>query len=151
VIQTDAAINPGNSGGPLLDSAGRLIGVNTAIFSPSGSSAGIGFAVPVDTIARVVPQLISHGKIVGPHLGISVDDRVNRVLTREMGVEGVMILGVSPGSAAEAAGLRGAERATSSARSTGRPCARWTTSPRPWSGTTSASASPSRSRGRARP
>jgi len=112
VIQTDAAINPGNSGGPLLDSAGRLIGVNTAIFSPSGSSAGIGFAVPVDTIARVVPQLITHGKIVRPHLGISADERVNRILTREMGIEGVMVLGVVRGSAAAAAGLRGAERAS---------------------------------------
>lgn len=62
LIQTDAAINPGNSGGPLLDSAGRLIGVNAAIFSPSGASAGVGFAVPVDTVNRVVPQLIAHGK-----------------------------------------------------------------------------------------
>jgi S1-C subfamily serine protease len=112
VIQTDAAINPGNSGGPLLDSAGRLIGVNTAIYSPSGSSAGIGFAVPVDTVARVVPQLIAHGKIVRPHLGVSVDERINRVLTREMGVEGVMVLGVARGSAAEAAGLHGAARAS---------------------------------------
>ena len=112
VIQTDAAINPGNSGGPLLDSAGRLIGVNTAIYSPSGSSAGIGFAVPVDTVARVVPQLIAHGRIVRPTLGISVDERVNLVLTREMGVEGVMVLGVAPGSSAEAAGLLAAERAS---------------------------------------
>ena len=111
VIQTDAAINPGNSGGPLLDSASRLIGVNTAIYSPSGSSAGIGFAVPVDTVARVVPQLIAHGRIVRPTLGISVDERLNQVLTREMGVEGAMVLGVTPGSSAEAAGLRAAERA----------------------------------------
>ena len=61
LIQTDAAINPGNSGGPLLDSAGRLIGMNTAIFSPSGASAGVGFAVPVDTVNRVVPELIANG------------------------------------------------------------------------------------------
>jgi S1-C subfamily serine protease len=66
VIQTSAAINPGNSGGPLLDSAGRLIGVNTAILSPSGAFAGIGFAIPVDEVNRVVPQLIAHGTVTGP-------------------------------------------------------------------------------------
>ncbi|MDT9121067.1 trypsin-like peptidase domain-containing protein, partial [Escherichia coli] len=70
VIQTDAAINPGNSGGPLLDSAGRLIGVNTAIFSPSGASAGIGFAVPVDVVNRVVPDLIKNGRVRNPGIGI---------------------------------------------------------------------------------
>jgi S1-C subfamily serine protease len=73
LIQTDAAINPGNSGGPLLDSAGRLIGINTAIYSPSGASAGIGFSVPVDTVNRVVPQIISRGKYIRPALGITVD------------------------------------------------------------------------------
>jgi S1-C subfamily serine protease len=78
LIQTDAAINPGNSGGPLLDSAGRLIGVNTAIYSPSGSSAGIGFAIPVDTVARVVPQLIAHGRYDPPSLGVQVDARSTR-------------------------------------------------------------------------
>ena len=79
VIQTDAAINPGNSGGPLLDSAGRLIGVNTAIFSPSGAIAGIGFAIPVDTVNRVVPQLIRNGKVVRPSLGITIaPDQVAR-------------------------------------------------------------------------
>ena len=72
MIQTDAAINPGNSGGPLLDSAGRLIGVNTAISSPSGASAGIGFAIPVDEVNRVVPQLIAHGKVTRPGLGVQV-------------------------------------------------------------------------------
>ncbi len=72
VIQTDAAINPGNSGGPLLDSSGRLIGVNTAILSPSGSHAGIGFAIPVDTVNWVVPELIAHGRIVRPRLAITV-------------------------------------------------------------------------------
>ncbi|HBV4799681.1 TPA: trypsin-like peptidase domain-containing protein, partial [Escherichia coli] len=77
LIQTDAAINPGNSGGPLLDSAGRLIGINTAIYSPSGASAGIGFAVPVDTVMRVVPQLIKTGKYIRPALGIEVDEQLN--------------------------------------------------------------------------
>src|SRR4029079_3359636 len=72
VIQTDAAINPGNSGGPLLDSAGRLIGVNTAIFSPSGVSAGIGFAIPVDEVNRIVPELIRNGKVVRPDLGVQL-------------------------------------------------------------------------------
>jgi S1-C subfamily serine protease len=104
LIQTDAAINPGNSGGPLLDSSGRLIGVNTAIYSPSGSSAGIGFAVPVDTVARVVPQLIQTGRYQPPRIGIEVDARVN-ALARRQGLEGVLILGVEPGSPAAEAGL----------------------------------------------
>ena len=105
LIQTDAAINPGNSGGPLLDSAGRLIGVNTAIFSPSGAYAGIGFAVPVDAVNRVVPQLIAQGSYAPPVLGVSIDPRAD-ALARRQGIEGVLILGVTPGSAAEAAGLR---------------------------------------------
>jgi S1-C subfamily serine protease len=108
LIQTDAAINPGNSGGPLLDSAGRLIGINTAIFSPSGAFAGIGFAVPVDTVNRVVPEIVSGGKYVRPALGIEVDEELNRQITEKLGVEGVLVLRVTPGSAAEAAGLRGA-------------------------------------------
>jgi S1-C subfamily serine protease len=108
LIQTDAAINPGNSGGPLLDSAGRLIGINTAIYSPSGASAGIGFAVPVDTVNRVVPQLIKGGKYVRPALGIEVDEGINQRLAELRGVEGVVILRVTPGSAAQAAGLKGA-------------------------------------------
>jgi S1-C subfamily serine protease len=108
LIQTDAAINPGNSGGPLLDSAGRLIGVNTAIFSPSGASAGVGFAVPVDTVNRVVPQLIATGKYVRPALGIQVDERLNQLVTEQLGVKGVAVLRVTPGSPAAAAGLRGA-------------------------------------------
>ena len=108
LIQTDAAINPGNSGGPLLDSAGRLIGINTAIYSPSGASAGIGFAVPVDTVNRVVPQLISRGKYIRPALGITVDGKFNDRLTSMLDVNGVVILGVSRGSAAETAGLQGA-------------------------------------------
>lgn len=110
VIQTDAAINPGNSGGPLLDSAGRLIGVNTAIYSPTGSSAGIGFAIPVDTVNRIVPQLIRTGRFAAPSLGIVVDDRLGRAITSRMGVEGVLVLGVRSGSPAEAAGLRGTQR-----------------------------------------
>ena len=108
LIQTDAAINPGNSGGPLLDSAGRLIGISTAIYSPSGASAGIGFAVPVDTVNRVVPKLIRGGKYIRPALGIEVDEGINQRLVLLRGIEGVVILKVSPGSAAEAAGLRGA-------------------------------------------
>lgn len=106
-IQTDAAINPGNSGGPLLDSAGRLIGVNTAIYSPSGSSAGIGFAVPVDTVNRVVPHLIRYGKVIRPGLGVHVSDD-NTI--RRLALPGVLILQVEKGSPAEAAGLRGTRR-----------------------------------------
>ncbi|HLU48021.1 MAG TPA: trypsin-like peptidase domain-containing protein [Planctomycetota bacterium] len=105
VIQTDAAINPGNSGGPLLDRQGRVIGVNTAIVSRSGSSAGIGFAVPIDTVRRVVDQLIRYGRVIRPGLGVEClpDDSARRV-----GVErGVMIRRVVPGSGADAAGLRG--------------------------------------------
>lgn len=102
VIQTDAAINPGNSGGPLLDSAGRLIGVNTAIYSPSGAYAGIGFAVPVDTVNSIVPQLIKHGRQLRAGLGVSlVDERV----VRRMGIEGVLILHVFQDGPAAAAGL----------------------------------------------
>jgi S1-C subfamily serine protease len=107
LIQTDAAINPGNSGGPLLDSAGRLIGINTAIYSPSGASAGIGFAVPVDTVNRVVPQLIAHGRYLRPALGVEVDEALNARLTRLLGVEGVVILRVLPDSGAAQAGLAG--------------------------------------------
>ncbi|MEX5217113.1 MAG: trypsin-like peptidase domain-containing protein [Nitrospira sp.] len=108
VIQTDAAINPGNSGGPLLDGIGRLIGVNTQIVSPSGAFAGIGFAVPVDTVARIVPELIKHGKLIRPGLGISV---VPDAMARRWGVRGLVIGKVSRGSGAERAGLRGAREA----------------------------------------
>ena len=109
VIQTDAAINPGNSGGPLLDSAGRLIGVNTAIFSPSGSNAGIGFAVPVDTVNRVVPDLIRNGRVPTPGLGIV--SASESVATR-LGVEGVIVVRTVPNSPADRAGLRGIDRST---------------------------------------
>ncbi|MBX9963712.1 MAG: trypsin-like peptidase domain-containing protein [Burkholderiales bacterium] len=107
LIQTDAAINPGNSGGPLLDSAGRLIGVNTAIYSPSGASAGIGFAVPVDTVNRVVPQVIRRGRYIRPSLGIEVDEGLNQRLSATLKVDGVVILRVAPNSVAAAAGLEG--------------------------------------------
>ncbi|GIX46902.1 MAG: 2-alkenal reductase [Candidatus Tectimicrobiota bacterium] len=107
VIQTDAAINPGNSGGPLLDSAGRLIGVNTAIYSPSGANAGIGFAVPVDTVNRVVPQLIRYGRVIRPGLGVRVADDAT---AQRLGIEGVLIIQVEKGSPAERAGLRGTRR-----------------------------------------
>ena len=101
VIQTDAAINPGNSGGPLLDSAGRLIGVNTAIYSPSGAYAGVGFAVPVDIVSRTVPQLIAYGKVSRPGLGIQI---VTDSVARQVGIkEGVLVLNVdSQGEAARA-------------------------------------------------
>jgi len=104
VIQTDAAINPGNSGGPLLDSAGRLIGINTMIVSPSGAFAGIGFAVPVDTVNRIVPQLIQHGKVIRPGIGVSL---LPDSVAQRWGVEGVIIARVAPGGPAERAGLRG--------------------------------------------
>jgi 2-alkenal reductase len=104
VIQTDAAINPGNSGGPLLDSAGRLIGVNTAIYSPSGSNAGIGFAIPVDIVNRVVPELIRNGRVPTPGIGFVAADE--SVATR-LGVQGVIVVRTVPGSPAERAGLRG--------------------------------------------
>jgi S1-C subfamily serine protease len=102
VIQTDAAINPGNSGGPLLDSAGRLIGVNTAIYSETGGSTGIGFAVPVDTVNRIVPQLVAHGKVIRPGLGIVPNDEI----TRRLGLSGVFVANVVEDSGADEAGIR---------------------------------------------
>lgn len=105
VIQTDAAINPGNSGGPLLDGAGRLIGVNTQIVSPSGAYAGIGFAVPVDTVNRIVPELIKHGKLIRPGLGVSL---VPDAMAKRWGIKGVIIGKVTRGGAADRAGLKGA-------------------------------------------
>jgi S1-C subfamily serine protease len=89
VIQSDAAINPGNSGGPLLDSAGRLIGVNTAIYSPSGASAGIGFAIPVDTVNRIVPELIRYGKLTRPGIGVQIaEDQI----AQQLGIKGVLVV-----------------------------------------------------------
>lgn len=103
-IQTDAAINPGNSGGPLLDSAGRLIGVNTSIYSPSGASAGIGFAIPVDEVNRIVPRLIRDGRFIRPALGVTAaDPRLNRALELP---KGVALAGVGDGTPAARAGLK---------------------------------------------
>jgi S1-C subfamily serine protease len=102
VIQTDASINPGNSGGPLLDSAGLLIGVTTAIYSPSGSNAGIGFAIPVDEVNRVVPQLIEHHKVVRPGLGVTL---APEEFTRQNHLQGAPVVWVKPDGPAHKAGL----------------------------------------------
>jgi S1-C subfamily serine protease len=109
VIQTDAAINPGNSGGPLLDSAGRLIGVTTAIFSPSGAYAGIGFAIPADVVNRVVPELIKSGRVPVPGIGIVLanDDESAR-----LGVSGLIVAQTIRGLPAAAAGLQGLNPST---------------------------------------
>jgi S1-C subfamily serine protease len=107
VIQSDAAINPGNSGGPLLDSAGRLIGVNTAIYSPSGASAGIGFAIPVDTVNRIVPELIRSGKVTRPGLGVQIADEQ---IAQRLGVTGILVVDVAKGSAAAKAGIQPTRR-----------------------------------------
>jgi S1-C subfamily serine protease len=107
VIQTDAAINPGNSGGPLLDSSGRVIGVNAAILSASGSWAGIGFAIPIDEANRVVPRLIRYEKDARPSLGISI---APDQLTRTKGIDGVIVMNVTPGGPAAQAGLRPTRR-----------------------------------------
>jgi S1-C subfamily serine protease len=104
MIQTDAAINPGSSGGPLIDSSGRLIGVNTAIYSPTGASSGIGFAIPVDTVRRVIPELIKYGRIQSPILGIEVNDRIHAEFP------GVLVWGLARGGAAEEAGIRPTRR-----------------------------------------
>lgn len=103
VIQTDAAINPGNSGGPLLDSAGRLIGVNTAIYSPSGASAGIGFAVPVEVVNRAVPEIIKYGHTIRPGIGISI---ASESIAERLGIKGILIIDVQKNSTADKAGLR---------------------------------------------
>lgn len=102
-IQTDAAINPGNSGGPLLDSSGRLIGVNTAIFSPSGASAGIGFSIPVDVVKWVIPDLIKYGKLQRPSLGI---ESASARITSQLGINGVLVINVLEDGAAERAGIQ---------------------------------------------
>jgi S1-C subfamily serine protease len=112
VIQTDAAINPGNSGGPLLDSAGRLIGVNTAIFSPSGAFSGIGFAIPVDEVNRVIPEIIKHGRIFRPGFGISI---LPDSVARDLELEGVIVHQVDPNSVASSAGIKPLRRADSGA------------------------------------
>ena len=109
VIQIDAAINPGNSGGPLLDSQGRLVGITSQIASPSGASAGVGFAVPVNTVQRVVPQLIATGEYTPARLGITTDQRLTRFVTQRLGVSGVLVGQVDPDSGAARAGFRGTE------------------------------------------
>ncbi|KAL3808674.1 hypothetical protein ACHAXA_009227 [Cyclostephanos tholiformis] len=112
VIQTDAAINPGNSGGPLLDSSGRMIGMATAIYSPSGASAGVGFAIPADTVRYVVEMLIKKGQIVRPLLGVSILD--SKQARQALGIpKGILILEVKPGTPAAQAGLRGLRRTES--------------------------------------
>lgn len=110
VIQTDAAINPGNSGGPLLDSAGRLIGMNTAIFSPSGAYAGIGFAVPVDIIGRMIPEILKFGKVTKPGLGVSI---ASSDVTKRLGIDGILILNLVEGGPASKAGLRATSQTSS--------------------------------------
>ena len=107
MIQTDASINPGNSGGPLLDSQGQLIGMNTMIYSKTGSSAGIGFAVPVATVRRVVDQLLTKGRVEQVGIGVR---RLDETTARRLGLAGVVITEVLPGLPAEAAGLRGTVR-----------------------------------------
>ena len=107
VIQTDAAINPGNSGGPLLNSLGQLIGVNTAIYSPSGASAGIGFAIPVNTVKEVVPQLISYGRVLRPIIGVEL---ASDGWVRRYQIQGVPVVQVHPGLPAARAGMTGAYR-----------------------------------------
>lgn len=107
VIQTDAAINPGNSGGPLLDSAGRMIGVSTAILSRSGTSSGVGFAIPIDVVNQVVPRLIRDGKFPRPGIGIVI---VNEETSARIGVAGIVIAEVFPGSSAAGADLKGVDR-----------------------------------------
>jgi S1-C subfamily serine protease len=111
VIQTDTAINPGNSGGPLLDSAGRVIGVTTAIISPSGSNAGIGFAVPIDIVNRVVPELIRNGRVPTPGIGIVA---ANEAAAVRLGTEGLIVVRTTPGSPAERAGIRGVDLSSGS-------------------------------------
>ena len=103
-IQTDASINPGNSGGPLLNSMGQLVGVNTQIVSPSGANAGIGFAIPVNTVKRVIPQLLEFGREVRPILGIS---NLNDAISQQNGIDGVIVAEVTAGLGAQEAGLMG--------------------------------------------
>ena len=108
MIQTDASINPGNSGGPLLDSQGRLIGLNSAIFSNTGSSAGVGFAIPADDIQHIVPQLIQHGRVVLAGIGVQ---RVQPGIAEHFGIKkGILIADVLKNTPAEKVGLRGTYR-----------------------------------------
>jgi len=106
MIQTDASINPGNSGGPLLDSAGKIIGVNNMLVSPSGASAGIGFAIPVDTVKRVVSSIIKKGFYERPKIGIMIDGRINALYKHLKQKKGVVVVDVVRNSSAEQAGLK---------------------------------------------
>lgn len=113
IIQTDAAINPGNSGGPLLNSSGEIVGVSTAIFSPSGGSVGVGFAVAINTAKRIIPDLINRGYVARPYLGIAGHE-VFPALAQALRLpvkEGIMVVEVTPGSPAQRAGIRGGDRA----------------------------------------
>jgi putative serine protease PepD len=113
IIQTDAAINPGNSGGPLLNSSGEVVGVSTAIFSPSGGSVGVGFAIPINTAKHITPELINRGHVARPYLGISGHD-IFPALAEALRLPvkaGIMVVEVTPGSPAQRAGLRGGDRA----------------------------------------
>jgi S1-C subfamily serine protease len=113
IIQTDAAINPGNSGGPLLNSSGEIIGVSTAIFSPSGGSVGVGFGVPINTAKRIISQLITRGYVARPYLGISGHE-IFPALAQALRLpvaEGIMVVEVAPDSPAQRAGIRGGDRA----------------------------------------
>jgi S1-C subfamily serine protease len=113
IIQTDAAINPGNSGGPVLNSSGEVIGVSTAIFSPSGGSVGVGFAVPINTAKRIIPDLIKRGYVARPYLGIT-GHQIVPALAQALRLpvqEGIMVVEVTPGSPAQRAGIRGGDRA----------------------------------------
>jgi S1-C subfamily serine protease len=107
IIQTDAAMNPGNSGGPLINSSGELIGVNTAIYSPSGVSAGVGFAIPSDTVAHSVSQIVRNGRVVRPNLGLNI---APPHMSQKFGVQGVLVVGVKPGGACAKAGVKGTVR-----------------------------------------
>lgn len=109
VIQTDAAINPGNSGGPLLNSLGQLVGVNTAIYSPSGASSGIGFAIPVNTVKRIVPELITYGRVQTPILGITRLPQPE-YYRRLWGIEGVIVMDTVDGTDPDRLGMRGLTR-----------------------------------------
>jgi S1-C subfamily serine protease len=112
IIQTDAAINPGNSGGPVLNSSAEVIGVSTAIFSPSGGSVGVGFAVPIDTAKRIISELIDRGYVARPYLGIAGHEIVPALVQalRLPVKEGIMVVEVTPGSPAQRAGIRGGDR-----------------------------------------
>lgn len=107
LVQMDADVNPGNSGGPLLDSSGRVIGMNTLTLAPEGSSGGLGFAIPVSTLRRIVPELIEHGRVERPGLGVEL---LPASISRKWGVEGLIVDRVLPDTAAQAAGLEGLDR-----------------------------------------